>query len=119
MNSERIAQIARELKPLYDVAEAAFNQITNGQGNINDDVEAWADAIQAYNLKFESYIPELATVTPNSEATLRQLLAPKDEFDTYLIPQELMNVANYNSFNSKLWTENSGLERAPTNNFTF
>jgi hypothetical protein len=119
MNSERIAQIARELKPAYEPVLAAWRAIDSNAGSGVEQMQALANACAAYNAKYLEQVPVLASVTPNSEQTLRQAFYPKDEYSTYPTPEFLMNVANYNSFNDKLWRKGSGFLREPSNNFTF
>lgn len=119
MNSEKIAQIARELKPCYEPVLAAGRAVESNEGQGDDQMEKLADACGEYNLMYLSYLPVLASVTPNSEDTLRLAFYPKDIYETYPAPEFLMNVANYNSFNDRLWTKNSGMFREPSNKFTF
>lgn len=119
MDNTIIASIARELKPAYQPVLDAWVAIDSNTGSGIDQMKALADACAAYNAKFLEHLPVLASVTPNSVMTLRQAFAPRDEYSTYCTPEFLMNVANYNSFNHKLWSKASGMYREPTNNFTF
>jgi len=119
MDNTIIAYVARELKPVYQAVLDALASIDGDGGSGVDQMKDLVAACAVYNTKFREYLPYLASATPNSVTTLSQAFAPKDIFSTYPNPEFLMNVANYNSFNSKLWTENSGFYRAPTNNFTF
>jgi hypothetical protein len=119
MDNTIIASIARELKPAYQPVLDAWDAINCKRGEGVAQMQALEDACAAYNEQFLRRLPVLASVTPNSATTLRQAFAPKDEYSTYPTPEFLMNVANYNSFNDKLWTKASGMYREPSNNFTF
>jgi len=119
MDNTIIASIARELKPAYQPVLDAWAAIDSNAGSGLDQMQALEDACAAYNEQFLRRLLVLASVTPNSATTLRQAFAPKDEYSTYCTPEFLMNVANYNSFNDKLWTKASGMYREPSNNFTF
>lgn len=119
MDNTTIASIARELKPAYQPVLDAWRAIDSNHGSGVDQMKALEDACAAYNAKFLDHLPVLASVTPNSSETIRQAFAPRDEYSTYLTPEFLMNVANYNSFNDKLWTKGSGMFREPSNSFTF
>lgn len=119
MDNTVIASIARELKPAYQPVLDAWRAIDSNSGSGVDQMKALACACAGYNAKYLEHLPVLASVTPNSVQTMRQAFGPKDEHSTYPTPEFLMNVANYNSFNDKLWTKNSGMFREPSNNFTF
>jgi hypothetical protein len=117
MDCIRIAKLARELVPYYAPVEAAYQALVNDPA-VNDTV-AWEAAIKAYNEAFRARIHIIAACTPNSESSLLQVLLPAGPYDTFPDPQYMMNVANYESFHHRLWTKNSGFERAPTHEFTF
>lgn len=117
MNSRRIFEIGNELQPFQDAVVSAFEAYAD---NPREQKAAWLAAVDRLNEAVEGYILELSQLTPNSEHTLRQAFAPKGQGDTWFGDKPadfLRNVARYDSFNDKLWTKYSGMERAPTNYF--
>ena len=111
MDCKRIYAISRELAPEHKNVDEAWEALVAGRTN---DVEAWVEAMATYNVKAETYLVELASLTPNSVETLRTAFKPRTRFDVWFSPEFLAKVAQYQSFNSALWTRYSGMEREPT-----
>lgn len=116
LNYERLFEIAKDLKPLCDEWNAAWNETAN-----SDFVPRLVDVTKKVNDAVDPYVAEIAALTNNSESTIRQVYCPKkDDFgSTWFRSQKgpaefLRNVAAYESYNEKLWTQHSGLERPPT-----
>lgn len=122
MNWERIFQIACSLKPLYDAQESAFEAVLVSQGGpegIEVLMAQWVESIEAYNAAVWSYLPEIAKITNNSLNNMQMLFSARDMYHTRKDPEYLRQVANYGSFNDRLWSRNSGLWRSPERDFQF
>lgn len=111
--ARRINAMSQHLAPLFaPIAEA--NQALAGWGNTNKTLASLEVAAEIYNRAPDQLMPELAQLTNNSPSTLRMVFRPSDEFSVGLTPSKLRNVAHYRSFNERLWTRYSGMERPPT-----
>lgn len=111
--AKRINAMSQHLAPLYvPIAEA--NQALAGWGNTHKTLARLEVAAKIYNRALDQLMPELAQLTNNSPSTLRMVFRPSDEFSVGLTPEKIRNVAHYRSFNERLWTRYSGMERPPT-----
>jgi hypothetical protein len=120
-NWARLFAIACELKPAYDAQEAAFNALLYGTENTNVCEDRWYAASLAYNEQVMGYAAELGELTGNSSDNTRMVLRGTSALPGGLCvaPDYLRQVANYGSFNDKLWSKSSGFYREPTRHFEF
>jgi hypothetical protein len=121
MDHQKVYEIACVLKPLYDESEVVFSHILGSpsiHGSTVDLMAKWEALCVAYNEKLYDLTADLGEATNNSMINMQMLLI-KDRKEITWTPHDLLNVANYESFNSKLWSNFSGLQRPPTHSYKF
>ena len=104
----KIWDLAQSLRPAYAEYERILDMAVDAGLP-----ERLAAAMNRYNDAVTKILPLIAQLTPNSESTLRQVFMPEGDISK-LTPDFLERVAQYQSFNDRLWTQYSGMEQAPT-----
>jgi hypothetical protein len=117
VHAKRIFEIAKLLNPVYEQVDTAFQNLFGPDMDGEKLMREWAEACYQYNRVAGGFLREIAILTGNNPETLEQVFRPRDAYSTFPTPTFIANVARYESFNDKLWTKYSGMEREPTNDF--
>lgn len=100
----RIYNIALELEPHFDEVENHFTK---------EEFDDWFKKKEEYAKRLRTYCPEIATLTENPEDNIALALGAFTTKGEPASPEFIKNVARYYSFNSDLWSKNSGTYKEP------
>lgn len=103
IDHKRIFEIACALKPIYEAQEEAFNALLFASMKINELNAAWEASVIAYQDALLSYAEDIAKATNNSTDNIRMLFRARDNLRIIWTPEDVLNVARYESFNSYAW----------------
>lgn len=103
IDHKRIFEIACALKPLHDETERIFNELLHASCDVCAYNDAWEESIAAYQDALLGYAADVAQATSNSTENIRVLFRKQDRYTIVWTPQDLLNVARFESFNRYAW----------------
>jgi hypothetical protein len=103
IDHRRIFEIACALKPLHDETERIFNELLHASCDVVAYNESWEKSIRAYQDALLGYANAIAAATNNSANNMRMLFRAHDRYTILWTPQDLLNVARFESFSRYAW----------------
>jgi hypothetical protein len=101
-----IFRIACALRPYYDRVEALFDKLRNDPDcDVVKTNAEWIKSCEVYSALLLEHAPAIAFSTRNSAENIRMLFRVSSDV-TFIVwtPKDLLQVARYESFNSKYWS---------------
>lgn len=103
IDHQRIFEVACRLKPLYDEEERLFNELLDTNGNLIEQVKQWENSVRVYQEALLAEAETIAKATNNSPSNMRLLFRVQSPTMITWTPQDVLNVARYESFNRYAW----------------
>jgi hypothetical protein len=118
VDHQKMYEIACAVKPFWDASEKAMANVRECETGAAAACEAWEQSLKVYRDKLLEFAPVIAEATNNSAENIRMLFRYADNGMAWTA-DDVLNIARYESFNTRLWSRGSGIYRRPTNDYTW
>jgi hypothetical protein len=103
IDHSKIYEVACKLKPIYDEQERVFQDLLHTDCNVIAMNAQWEESVRAYQAALMESAEAVAQATNNSTGNIRMLFSTSNPLQIIWTPEDLLNVARFESFNSYAW----------------